>query len=112
MRATQSEWKRLRRNHIRNLLNSYCQPDTRRINIPARTRSNLLIGDMSEQPKVPPSADELLRNSMLYREFQALKEEVLRHKWIESEKAGKDIGFERARTDWMVKHSSQWWRNR
>ena len=28
------------------------------------------------------------------------REEILRHKWIESEKAGYDIGFERALLDW------------
>jgi hypothetical protein len=32
----------------------------------------------------------------------------LKHKWIESEKAGKDIGFEKALLDWIVKHRSNW----
>ena len=58
------------------------------------------------------SGDDLVRNSSLYREFQAEREEILRHKWIESEKAGFDIGFERALTDWIVKHRSQWRRAR
>ena len=31
---------------------------------------------------------------------------ALRHKWIESEKAGYDIGFERALIDWVVKYRS------
>jgi hypothetical protein len=53
-------------------------------------------------------AEELLRNSSLYREFQAEREEILRHKWIESEKAGYDVGFERALTDWILKHRSKW----
>jgi len=53
-------------------------------------------------------ASELLKNSSLYREFQAEREEILKHKWIESEKAGYDIGFERALTDWIVKHRSKW----
>jgi len=52
--------------------------------------------------------DDLLRNSTLYREFQAEREEILKHKWIESEKAGYDIGFERALTDWILKHRSKW----
>jgi hypothetical protein len=38
----------------------------------------------------------------------AEREEILRHKWIESEKAGYDIGFERALLDWIVKHRSAW----
>ena len=58
------------------------------------------------------SGEELVRNSSLYREFQAEREEILRHKWIESEKAGHDIGFERALTDWIVKHRSKWRRTR
>jgi len=58
------------------------------------------------------SGNDLLKNSSLYREFQAEREEILRHKWIESEKAGKDIGFERALTDWIVKHKTNWRKNR
>ena len=58
------------------------------------------------------SGDDLVRNSSLYREFQAEREEILKHKWIESEKAGFDIGFERALTDWIVKHRAKWRRAR
>ncbi len=58
------------------------------------------------------NGNDLLKNSSLYREFQAEREEILKHKWIESEKAGRDIGFERALTDWIVKHRSKWRRNR
>lgn len=46
--------------------------------------------------------------SSLYREFLAEREEILRHKWIESEKAGSDIGFERALLDWIRKHRDGW----
>ncbi len=55
-----------------------------------------------------PTTSDLLKNSTLYREFQAEREEILKHKWIESEKAGHDIGFERALTDWIVRHRSKW----
>lgn len=50
----------------------------------------------------------LVRNSTLYREFLAEREEILRHKWIESEKAGRDIGFEKALLDWVMRHRSGW----
>jgi hypothetical protein len=63
---------------------------------------------MSDQTKETLPASELLKNASLYREFQAEREEILKHKWIESEKAGHDIGFERALTDWIVKHRSKW----
>ena len=58
----------------------------------------------------PPKEDatELVKNSVLYKEFLAEREEILRHKWIESEKAGYDIGFERALIDWVVKYRSTW----
>ncbi len=49
-----------------------------------------------------------LKNSVLYKEFLAEREEILKHKWIESEKAGSDIGFEKALLDWIVKHRSHW----
>lgn len=54
----------------------------------------------------------MLKRSSLYREFLAEREEILRHKWLESEKAGRDIGFEEALTDWIVKHRSKWRRAR
>ena len=56
--------------------------------------------------------NDLVKKSSLYREFQAEREEILRHKWIESEKAGHDIGFEHALTDWIIKHRSKWRKGR
>ena len=49
-----------------------------------------------------------VKNSVLYKEFLAEREEILKHKWIESEKAGTDIGFEKALLDWIVKYRSNW----
>jgi hypothetical protein len=51
---------------------------------------------------------DLVKNSVLYREFLAEREEILKHKWIESEKVGHDIGFEKALLDWIIKHRSEW----
>jgi hypothetical protein len=67
---------------------------------------------MADDVKPALSTNDLLRNSSLYREFQAERDEIMRHKWIESEKAGKDIGFERALTDWIIKHRSKWRKSR
>lgn len=67
---------------------------------------------MADDIREPLSSSELLRNSSLYREFQAEREEILKHKWIESEKAGQDIGFERALTDWIIKHRAKWRKGR
>jgi hypothetical protein len=59
-----------------------------------------------------PDGNDLVKKSSLYREFQAEREEIMRHKWIESEKAGHDIGFERALTDWIIKHRTKWRKSR
>jgi hypothetical protein len=67
---------------------------------------------MSDDSRNQLPANDLLKNSSLYREFQAEREEILKHKWIESEKAGHDIGFERALTDWIVRHRSKWRKTR
>ena len=48
------------------------------------------------------------RTPFFIKEFLAEREEILKHKWIESEKAGADIGFEKALLDWIVKHRSNW----
>jgi hypothetical protein len=67
---------------------------------------------MSNDHSTPARVDDLLKNSTLYKEFQAERDEILKHKWIESEKAGYDIGFERALTDWIVKYRSNWRKGR
>ena len=66
---------------------------------------------MKEQPEMPSSGDDqaqFVKDSALYKEFLAERAEILKHKWIESEKAGKDIGFEKALLDWILKHRSNW----
>lgn len=63
---------------------------------------------MPDEVREPPSNSDLLRNSLLYRHFQAQREEILKHKWYESERAGHDIGFDRALTDWTIRHHSGW----
>jgi len=66
---------------------------------------------MNENADINSSDDpgsHFLKNSVLYKEFLAEREEIIKHKWIESEKAGADIGFEKALLDWIVKHRSNW----
>ena len=55
---------------------------------------------------------QLVQNLSLYKEFQAEREEILKHKWIESEKAGHDVGFDQALVDWMVNHRQAWRKSR
>jgi hypothetical protein len=61
-----------------------------------------------EMPPIQKDQSQFVKNSVFYKEFLAEREEILKHKWIESEKAGKDIGFERALLDWIVRHRSNW----
>jgi len=58
------------------------------------------------------SADMLFKNSVLYKEFLEEREEILRHKWVMSEKEGKDVGFEKALLDWNFKHRVGWKKTR
>jgi hypothetical protein len=46
-------------------------------------------------------AKKLLRNKKVI-------EEINRHKWLESEIAGYDIGFEAAAEDWLKKYAGVW----
>ena len=57
---------------------------------------------------VPQSASESFMKPRLYLAFCAERSEILRHKWIESEKAGRDIGFDVALIDWTVHHLPAW----
>jgi len=51
--------------------------------------------------KLDMDAKKLLRNKKVI-------EEINRHKWLESEIAGYDIGFEAAAEDWLKKHAAVW----
>jgi hypothetical protein len=50
---------------------------------------------------VKPGSKELLKDRRVI-------EEINRHLWIESEKAGYDIGFEKAAEDWLKRFSGEW----
>ena len=59
-----------------------------------------------------PEGVGIAAKSSLYQEFLAERDEIMRHKWIESEKAGYDIGFERALLDWIRNHRDTWKKKR
>ena len=50
-------------------------------------------------------------HSELLKDKEVLKD-IDRFKWIESEKAGYDVGFEKALLDWIVNHRATWRSNR
>lgn len=55
---------------------------------------------MVSHPQIDPA--------QYYDRFLAEREEILKHKWIESAKAEEDIGFERALTEWISRHRALW----
>ena len=59
-------------------------------------------------PQDASGGKDFVKQSSLYQEFLAEREEILRHKWLESERLGYDIGFERALLDWIRKHRDSW----
>ena len=63
---------------------------------------------MTSPSQEPATSREFVKQSSLYQEFLAEREEILKHKWLESERLGYDIGFERALLDWIRKHRESW----
>jgi hypothetical protein len=63
---------------------------------------------MTSYVQEPATSREFVKQSSLYQEFLAEREEILKHKWLESERLGYDIGFERALLDWIRKHRESW----
>lgn len=47
-------------------------------------------------------------DSSVYQNFLREREEILKLKWIESEKKGEDIGFEKALITWVMRHRKDW----
>lgn len=58
------------------------------------------------------NSNELSVENELYKNFHNMFEEIQKHKWIESEKCGRDIGFESALLDWLKEHRKNWINNK
>ncbi|HQP10847.1 MAG TPA: DUF4032 domain-containing protein [Candidatus Omnitrophota bacterium] len=48
-----------------------------------------------------------MKNADLLKDKRVVKE-IEKHKWLESEKAHKDIGFDSAAKDWLDNYSDAW----
>jgi len=55
-----------------------------------------------KEKKTP--TEQWVRETRLFRRWEQVKREINKHKWYESEKAGHDIGWDRAAVDWMMRH--------
>ena len=45
----------------------------------------------------------LVKRSNIYQEYCLKRDQILRYKWIESEKIGQDIGLDKAWIQWEAK---------
>jgi hypothetical protein len=68
------------------------------------------LGELAQKDRADAAIaeDAMINISELYKEFLSERQEILCHKWIESENAGYDIGFERALLDWTLKYRAAW----
>lgn len=70
---------------------------------------------ISRTPRSEKLARSVAECSSLYREAAAEREEIMRHKWFLSERAGYDVGYARALYDWIAHHRVGWrkfWRQK
>lgn len=51
---------------------------------------------------------QLSERSSLFREMMVEKKKIEELKWLESEKAGEDIGYEKALFNWVRFHRGEW----
>jgi hypothetical protein len=64
---------------------------------------------MSAEIHAPVDDDATARGgASAYGDYLAERDEITRHKWVLSERAGRDVGFETALMDWAQNHRSQW----
>jgi len=47
------------------------------------------------------------RDTAIMKRWRRIREEVLQHKWYESERVGQDVGWDYAYTDWLLKHGHE-----
>jgi len=89
-----------------NLITHYNSGNSATLFVPAMDQKDKT--KMNSSPSTAQDSPNFAQRSSLYQEFLAEREEILKHKWIESEKLGRDIGFERALLDWIRKHRESW----
>jgi hypothetical protein len=67
---------------------------------------------MSAEPAATDEDGSSRSGAGAYGDYLAEREEILRHKWVLSERDGRDVGFETALMDWALHHRGQWRRQR
>lgn len=54
-----------------------------------------------------PLSEDWLNKTNLFQHWHQKKKDIGTHKWYESEKAGHDIGWERATIDYLIRHDQK-----
>lgn len=73
------------------------------------TSKEVLSARIPDIPDKPPEVRGRLSKDV--KDLLSIPEviqEIEKHKWYESEKAGRDVGYEWAREDWLKRYASQW----
>lgn len=63
--------------------------------------------DFTDFRTASPASNHWVENTALVRLHRCCVEEIQKHKWIESEKAGFDIGWTVAEKDWYRRYGRQ-----
>ncbi|GEM_PF-499256 len=65
------------------------------------SKSKMLLSPVRKGKVVEFDSKKLLKDKRVV-------EEINRHKWLESEIAGYDVGFEKATEDWIANYAQAW----
>ncbi|MGD9873200.1 MAG: hypothetical protein AB7T27_02910 [Kiritimatiellia bacterium] len=49
-------------------------------------------------------SEQWVKQTRLVRDWERKKQDILAHKWYESERAGHDVGWDHASVDWLIRH--------
>lgn len=52
--------------------------------------------------------ENIVERTRLYQQFLEVRDHINKNKWYLSEKAGYDVGFEKALVDWTIRHRKDW----
>ena len=67
---------------------------------------------MIDEMKESPLPNDLSKYWSHYGKLEAQSNEIRKDKRHESGMAGREVGFERALADWLIKHRSSWHKSR
>jgi len=61
----------------------------------------------SDSLNIDSHTEEWVKTTNIFRKREAMKQDIQRHKWCESQRLGYDIGWDRATVDWMIRNGME-----